>query len=537
MSTEGQSPDNAVIDIDAIERCQTFDELKQSDAFGKFMRILRKRTDVFPESLDTADEEVLIQYFAINPSIWKEAEELWMTKIKKLGENMKDFHVESISNHIRNLIAREIQQGGLHLNDAEDRGAIFDFESHVDRPDRAYQPDFTDPDNAAANINAEMAFDLSPAIQEARIPRKSDPGYTKVPDALYDATQEWLKKAHSGWQLNNPREEIIYARGALKMIQEAVGAFVGTRKKKGVKGLFGKREKGNAVTCTPTYGGLLHHPVKVLGEDTKTIPLITKNGQLVIDTNTLRENLEEGDVFILCSPQNPGGHVYSKDELLEIKEICKQKKVKIIVDELHDGLVFKDNFVSLGSLYEGEENPTATLLSTGKSFNLSDQPCHMMVIPNEDMRSEFQNHRTDGLTPTAMPNRAAIAAFTQSDEWRMELLDYLEKNAEYAYQRIQAMPGLSMPKPEGTYLAWIDAREAGLDEAIAKEFADDPPHRRAYRGPSDYFAKIANVGVSSGRNFDTSGASDLFFRLNFAVPRSELIEILDRIEQALPKKI
>jgi bifunctional pyridoxal-dependent enzyme with beta-cystathionase and maltose regulon repressor activities len=85
-------------------------------------------------------------------------------------------------------------------------------------------------------------------------------------------------------------------------------------------------------------------------------------------------------------------------------------------------------------------------------------------------------------------------------------------------------------KPQGTYLAWIDARESGLEETIQKEFADNEPEKK---GPADYFAKIANVGVANGSDFDSSGESNMFFRLNFAVSRSELEEMLNRIEKAL----
>ncbi|MDA1208523.1 MAG: aminotransferase class I/II-fold pyridoxal phosphate-dependent enzyme [bacterium] len=531
MTDENKKLEDTTINIDQIDQCRSFDELRQSALFRQFMRIFyRKHPELF--SLEKAgevlSEEVLVDFFATHPSIWNEAEKFWKNDIRKEGNSLDSFQLaQNISNHIRELIAHALQQGGLHLAEGEDASKIFDFDSQKNRPNRAWQPEFSNPDDVVGNGIAEMGFDLSPAIQAARIPREGDEGYTEVPDELYEATKKWLEKTHNGWEVHN--KDIIYMRDSLTAVQEAVKAFTGTR----ITGTFRKKEeRGNVVTCTPTYGGLLHHPKKVFGTDTKTIPLINSGEQLIIDTNALQITLQKGDVFILCNPQNPGGHVYSRSELLEIKKICKQKEVKIIIDELHDGLVFDDNFVSMGSLYEGEENPTATLLSTGKSFNLSDQPCHMMVIPDKDMRQAFNRNRIQALTPTAIPNRAAIAAFEQSDEWRIELLHYLHGNADYLYDRIKAMPGLKMVKPQATYLAWIDAREAGLEEAIKKEFTEDDPTQR---GPADYFEKVANVAVLNGSNFDTSGASNMFFRLNFAVPRSELREMLDRIERALPK--
>jgi len=522
MVSEDHLQRDDTIDIDRIERCRTFDELKRNDSFRQFMRILYKEhPELFSAEMNDPLAEELVDYFARHPSIWNEAEEFWRKNVRKESKNLDSSQVAmSISNHIRGLIAGALQQGALEIESGEDRGDIFDFNSDFNsrknRPNRKSQPEFSDPKDAVGTSDAEMGFDLSPAIQAARIPRDDDKGYTAVPEELYEATKMWLTKAHSGWEVQS--KDIIYMRDALTAYQEALRAMVGP--------------EGNAVMCTPIYGGLLGHAYKALEKAPKTIPLKNADGQLVIDTAALRETLEKGDVFILCNPQNPGGHVYRSAELLEIKEICQEKKVKIISDEAHDGLVFEDNFVSMGSLYDGGENPTATLVSTGKTFNLSDQPCHMMIIPDANMREAFDDNRIQTLTPTGIPNRAAKAAFTESDEWRIELLNYLRKNCDYVYDRISAMTGLSMTKPEGTYLAWIDARGAGLEQVIAETFEDESSDKK--RGPADYFAKVVNVAVANGSSFDFSGASDMFFRLNFAVPRSELKEMLDRIEQALP---
>lgn len=512
MPSEKHTSEDA-IDLDQIGLCQTFEELRQSSAFRQFIRLAYKTGGIFPATVKTDDETYLITYFTKHPSIWNAAEQFWRTEVKKEGTNLESFQAaQDISGHIRQLMAGALQSNKLKLAKGEDGGDIFDMNAHKERGDRFKLPEFGDPDDVVGLGNAEMRFDMSPAIREARQYREQDTGYTDMRPQVIAATKEWLRKAHSGWEVPD-EEAIIPIRDALTGIQEAVKSFTGPR--------------GRAVMCKPIYAGLPDHAVRGLKKKPVMIPLKDTGKQYEMDYNALEDTLREGDVFILCNPHNPTGHVYSRKELQRIKKICDAKNVKIIADEVHDGLCLDDEFVSIGSLYKGKKNNVATLLSTGKTFNLADQSCHMMVIPDKEMQEQFDRNRIQKLPPAAIPSRCAIAAFTQSDEWREELREYLRANRDYVQERIDAMPGMSVYRVQGGAQAWVDCGEAM--DALRESGVE----LSQYNGPGDYLAKTANVWVGEGKGFHWDNKQHDLFRLNFAFPRSELEEMLDRIEKAL----
>jgi len=412
---------------------------------------------------------------------------------------LKDIHADT----------RGLVEGVLQKSQAVNASAAPDpFEFDTPKPCEGMlrRSELTKLEEVIGSENADMEFDPSPAVKEALLEGALEFRYREVPAELDNAIIRWLKKVHN-WEIKEEQKEQI-----VKLVDanSAIAAACSTYAKK----------RGRIVTCLPAY-----YAARIASERTqiplKTFPLT--EGTNEIDTVALDKVLKKGDVFVLTNPHNPTGHVYTEEELRACKKVCDQKGVTIIMDEVHDGLVLDEQkkMVSMGSLYEeGETNNTITLLSTGKNFNLSHAPCPVMIIPDEQKRKQFEancpmraNHISN---PVA--NRAAIAAYEQSDEWMEKLIEYLRVNRKIVFDRINAIDGLSMQMPESTYLAWVDARGAGLDQE-----------------PADFLAQKANVAVYSGRNFDVKGGTDYshFFRLNFALPRKELEKMLDGIEEAL----
>jgi cystathionine beta-lyase len=244
-------------------------------------------------------------------------------------------------------------------------------------------------------------------------------------------------------------------------------------------------------------------------------------GYYPFDPAALNASLDERSrVFILCNPHNPVGRVWTRAELEQMGNICLQRKMVICSDEIHSDLVFSGHHhLPIASLSPELSLQTVTLMSPSKSFNMPGLFCSFAVIQNPDLRKAFNEARR-GLVGEGnlLGYVAAEAAYRLGDAWLTDLLSYLEQNRDILADFVaDELPGLKMAKPEGMYLAWIDCREAGLGDH-----------------PGEFFLKQGRVGLNEGSAFGKGG--DGFVRLNFACPRSTLMEALDRMKQALQKR-
>jgi cystathionine beta-lyase len=221
--------------------------------------------------------------------------------------------------------------------------------------------------------------------------------------------------------------------------------------------------------------------------------------------------------FILCNPQNPLGRVFRKDELEQMAEICLRHGVAIISDEIHCDLVFDGHsHLPIASLTPEVAQNSITLLAPSKTYNIAGLHCSVAVVPDAGMRTKFKAAFADMVPGVGvMAFTAALAAYQHGHEWLEQVLQYLEANRDYLHDYVaNHLPGISMARPEGTYLAWLDCRQADLP---------DNPHR--------FFLKEARVAMSDGATFGSGGTG--FVRLNFACPRSILHEALERMKDAL----
>ena len=218
-------------------------------------------------------------------------------------------------------------------------------------------------------------------------------------------------------------------------------------------------------------------------------------------------------MFILCNPHNPLGRIFSKEELLQVAEMCEKHDMIICSDEIHCDLLLDQTkqHIPTAALSPEIAERTITLMAPSKTFNIAGIGLSFAIISNEKLRNQF--HRAmQGIVPH--PNlfgyTAALAAYRDSNDWLAELLDYLSENEKIVQDRINNIPGLSTTPVEATYLAWTDARDLPVDN----------PHQ---------FFEDAGVGLSNGRDFHGRG----FVRLNFGCPRAMLIGALDRMQNAV----
>jgi cystathionine beta-lyase len=224
-------------------------------------------------------------------------------------------------------------------------------------------------------------------------------------------------------------------------------------------------------------------------------------------------------LFILCNPHNPVGRVFQRDELLRMAEICLRHNIVICADEIHCDVLFQGStHLPIASLDPEIAARTMTLIAPSKTYNLAGLKCSIGIIQNRELRDKFLTARGDMVQ--AMVNifgyLAAWVAYRDGQEWLDEVLRYLEANRDCVRQYVDAhLPGVTMGTPEGTYLAWLDCRQARLPN----------------NDPYTFFLECAKVALNDGLTFGPGGAG--FVRLNFGCPRAILTQALDRMRLAL----
>jgi len=262
---------------------------------------------------------------------------------------------------------------------------------------------------------------------------------------------------------------------------------------------------------------------------------ISKNGRQVVNNQLVYSNkgysfdfddFEEKakdpltKLFVLCSPHNPVGRVWTKSELKKIGEICLENEILVVSDEIHHDLVLSGNkHIVFSQISEEFQENSIICTSPSKTFNLAGMQISNTIIANERIRKNFEygisgkNHLS---IPNAFGSEALIAAYQEGEEWLNQVLVYIEKNFAYLKSFLEEnLPDVEMIKPEGTYLAWLDFKELGMKDEERKEF----------------LLKKAKVAFNSGFDFGPGGEG--FERVNVACPRAILSECLKRVSKAL----
>ena len=277
---------------------------------------------------------------------------------------------------------------------------------------------------------------------------------------------------------------------------------------------------GGVLIQTPVYfpileaaetTGALHQEMELTRE---------ADGSYSVDWGAFTDNLTpQTRLFILCNPHNPLAKVFQRAELERMAEICLQHNVTICSDEIHADLTFEGHpHIPIASLHPEIARNTITLIAPSKTFNIAGLQCSIAIISNPELRQRYLQARK-GLVPwvNLMGLVAGQAAYQEGAEWLAQVKRYLQANRDFLYEYVQTqLPGVEMALPQGTYMAWLDCRQAGIDGS-----------------PYEFFRDKARVAFNDGAQFGKGGEG--FVRLNFATPRSMLVEALERMKKALPQ--
>jgi len=353
---------------------------------------------------------------------------------------------------------------------------------------------------------ADMDFASPPAVIQALRARVECGayGYERAAPDLADLIVDRLERVYD-WEVSP--QAIVFTPGVVVGFNLAVRAWV---------------EQDQAILYqTPVYGPILRAP-ETMGVQGQSMALTRgADGRYAIDMDRFAATVtDQTKLFLLCSPHNPVGRVFTREELTAMGEVCLRNDLVICSDEIHGDLVFSGHpHTPIASISPELEARTVTLMAPSKTFNVPGLHCSFAVIPDRDLRDQY-NAARGGLvgSPGVMGYTAARAAYAEGEPWLAALLEYLEPNRDFAVATIgEQMPDLYTAAPEGTYLLWIDCRDADLPVA-----------------PHEFFLDKGKVAFNDGTFFGPSGEG--FVRLNFGCPRTLLEEGLQRMKTALDSR-
>lgn len=352
---------------------------------------------------------------------------------------------------------------------------------------------------------ADMDFKTAPCIVDAIRERLDQEiyGYTTRPDSYNESIVNWVKKRHD-WDIKS--EWLIYSPGVIPSISLLIQQLT--------------NEGDKIIIQQPVYSPFAN-VVKDNSRELVVNPLKQdENGRYVMDYEDLESKID-GNVklFILCNPHNPVGRVWEKEELIKLGEICLKNNIKVISDEIHSDIIFKDyKHIPFASISDEFAKNSITCIAPTKTFNIAGLQTSVVVLPNEDDYKLLDKAFTtiDIKRNNCFSLVASEAAYNHGEEWLEELLEYLEGNIDFLIDYIKInIPQIKVVKPEGTYLVWLDFSGLGLDD-------DDL---------SNLIKEKAKVALNGGLAFGPEGKG--YQRINLACPRSMVKESLERIKKAI----
>lgn len=382
----------------------------------------------------------------------------------------------------------------------------YDFDTVTDRKNtNAIKYDLAKkrgkPEDAVSLWVADMDFPTAPCIQKAVAEKAAHGiwGYSRPDNRYYDALKKWYKERHN-FEVQN--EWVVNTPGVCFALATAIKAFT--------------NEGESVLIQKPVYYPFFNI-INSLQRKVVNSSLILKNNHYEIDFADFERKIVQENVkmFILCSPHNPGGRVWTKQELQKISEICLAHNVLVVSDEIHSDITFGSNVHTVyGSLSEQALKNSIICTAPSKSFNLAGLQFSNIFIADEKLRKAFSEEleKTGYDEPSVFGIVAATAAYSEGADWFDSVKSYIWENILFAKNYIEENASqIKVLVPEGTYLLWLDFSKTGLSDSEI----------------NDRVLNKAKVWLDRGSMFGKEG--EKFQRINCATPRIILEDALKRI--------
>ncbi len=385
-----------------------------------------------------------------------------------------------------------------------------DFDRIIDRKNtRCLKYDFAVkrgmPEDVLPLWVADMDFETSSYIEDALTERVKEGifGYSDVQTPYFEIIRDWMVRHHD-WE---PQEKwLIKTPGVVFALAMAVKAYT---------------DPGDKV--------LLQQPVyypfsEVITDNSREVVsndlVLTEDGTYKIDFADFEQKIIANGIklFLLCSPHNPVGRVWTKEELEKIGDICVKHGVTVVSDEIHNDFIWEGTHTVFAGIKKEFADISVTCTSPSKTFNLASMLISNIFIPNQILRRKFRKEMDRaGISQLSVLGLVATeAAYAHGDEWYAAMKNYVRDNIAFAKTYVEKnLPGVRMIDTQGTYLIWLDFRQMGLT-------VEELDHKIIYE---------AGLWLDSGKIFGKTGEG--FERINVACPRAVLQEALDRIQGIL----
>lgn len=351
---------------------------------------------------------------------------------------------------------------------------------------------------------ADMDFKSPPAITQALMNRVEHGvfGYTVQSEAYFNSIINWLNRRYK-WITR--KEDINYVPGVVKGFSIAIEEFT---------------EIGDNIIIQPP----VYHPFRImtksLNRNVVNNPLILENGQYRIDFDGLRKILSEINckMLIFCNPHNPGGRVWSVEELKELSKICFENDILVVSDEIHSDMALPGFIHTPFATVSSEaENNSITLMAPSKTFNIAGIVSSYAVIPNKEIRNKYHSFvKKRGLDEgNLFAYTATVSAYNDCDDWLDEMLKYIQSNVDFVDSYLKDnIKEIKAILPEASFLIWLDCRSLNLSQPeLVKLFVDK-----------------AGLALNDGSIFGPGGEG--FMRLNVGTSKSILEKALNDLKNA-----
>ncbi|WP_409967005.1 PatB family C-S lyase [Bengtsoniella intestinalis] len=351
---------------------------------------------------------------------------------------------------------------------------------------------------------ADMDFKTAHPIIDALKSRAEEGlwGYTARPDSYFAAICDWQKRRNN-WEID--ASLMSWSLGVVQSISACVKLFT--------------PEGGNVLIQTPVYSEFYDMTEAANRNVIENAFVLGDDDKWTIDWDDFEAKLQQADLFLLCSPHNPLGLVWERDDLEKMMKLCLKYHVLVLSDEIHSDLIFHGKtHLPTATLSPEIAANTISCFSGTKTFNLAGLQASAVVFPDQHTKKVYDQfwhnmdiHRNNAFSLTAME-----AAFTHGDEWLGQLLPYLSNNFDYVVDYCEKnIPQIKTFAPDATYLMWLDCRALGMNNQELH----------------DFMIEKAGLGLNDGCSFGRS--LEGFMRLNAACPRSVLIQAMHQLYVAV----